>query len=99
MKKFILAFSLLASSLAFAEPAMVFPRVINFGNSVQVQVYNNTPQHVTCSGSVFITLNSGRSYSEYYLDTVMPNFMSNRSFYVRDFRDQIRFVNHSIFCR
>lgn len=100
MKKLILALSLAISGLAFSgEQAAIYPQVINFGNSIQIQVWNHTDAYITCSGPVWITTETGASYSEHYFDSVMPKFTSYRRIQARNFQDRIRFVNHSIFCR
>lgn len=98
MKKMILAFSLLVTSFAFAE-TNAFINLSNFGSSVQLRVYNNSPLNVTCSGPVYMRTNSNRMYTEYYFEMVPANFTSHRTFFSRDFRDPIRFAHHSIFCR
>lgn len=99
MKKLILALLVTVSASAFAEKeSIVFPRVYNYGSSVQVQVWNHTDRSVNCSGFVNITLQSGKRESEYYFDFVSARFTSYRTFYMRDLNDRVSFVNHSIFC-
>jgi hypothetical protein len=99
MKKIFLALVLTCTASAFAgKDAVVFPRVYNYGSSIQVQVWNHTDKTVTCSGSIFGRTVKGVSYSDFYFDTVTPSFTSYRSFYTRDFSDRFFSVRHNIYC-
>lgn len=99
MKNLFLCISILVSgSVSAAADITVFPNVYNYGGRAEVQVWNHTDKTIRCSGWVDLRLESGRSESDYYFDTVPPRSNSYRSVYPRNFQDRIRFVSHSIFC-
>lgn len=99
MKTTILTLGLIFSSLAFAgKDTSVWPNVYNFGNHVQVQVWNHTDKEVRCSGFVYMDMESGERTSEHYFDWVRARGSSFRNVYPRIFNDRIRSVNHSIWC-
>lgn len=98
MKKFVIALSVLFSLAAFAKPEyIVFPSVYNFGQNVQVQIWNTTDRFITCSGSLTLTLESGERENQSFFEPVSPRFSSFRTIYPRT-NSRIVFVNHSIFC-
>jgi hypothetical protein len=100
MKKIILALALsLSTAVIASENTSLFPRIYNYGTSVQIQVWNYTDRYVTCSGPLWISTQSGASYREYYFDSIMPGFTSYRIIRGRDFQDRMTYINHSIFCR
>ncbi len=100
MKKFIIALSLMVSASAFAETAtVIFPRVYSWGNRVEVDIWNHSDRDVTCSGPIYMTLQSGATQFDSYYDWVPARMSRYRSIYARDFNDPIRSVSHSIWCR
>ncbi len=100
MKKFLILATLALSATAFAETnTVIFPRVYNWGNQVQVDIWNHTDRDVTCSGPIYMTLESGATQYESYFDWVPARFSRYRTIYSRDFNDRIRSVSHNIWCR
>jgi hypothetical protein len=97
MKKFILAAGLCLPFAAFAQ--MVFPQVTNWGSRAELQVYNTTANPVWCSGSIFLSLDSGSTQNEFVSAYVMAGSFYTQSYYVRDFNDRIRSASNSVYCR
>lgn len=94
MKTLIASVLLVAS---FSASAQLYPNVINWGSSVQVQIHNSTQSTYSCSGNVYMhTQNT--TESAYYFDFIPAYGSSFRSFYPLNHQTQIRFVSHSIFC-
>lgn len=99
MKKFILIAVLAFSGATFAETkTVIFPRIYNWGNSVQVDVWNYSNIDVTCSGPIYMTLESGATQYDSYFDWVPARTSRFRTIYSRDLNDRIRSVNHNIWC-
>ena len=98
MRTMIPILSLLLSFSAFSQ-ANVFPQLINMGNSVQVQIFNNTQDNLRCSGNVFMTTQLGNSETRFYMDFINKNGFSMRNFYLMNFNDRVNFSYHSIYCQ
>lgn len=96
MNKLILALMVLTST-SLAQ-AMVWPRVYNWGNRVEVQIHNRELSPISCSGSIHLILASGERETHFHYSHVRARSFSTRSYYARSFNDRIRRVNHSIFC-
>lgn len=99
MKTILFAIALVTSFSASAQ-VYVYPNIINFGNSVQVQIHNTTQDNISCSGSVNMHTQQGRMETGYYFDQIYKGSFSMRSFYLMNntMNDRITFTNHSIFC-
>jgi hypothetical protein len=100
MKTFLFAIALVSSFAASAQ-VNVYPQVINFGNSVQVQIHNTTKDNISCSGNITMHTQLGRMENAYYFDQIYKGSFSTRMFYpmTMQMNDRITFANHSIFCR
>lgn len=99
MKKLLLTCSLLLSSVAFAETkTVVFPQVWNYGTSVQIQIWNHTDRSISCSGPVYLNMQSGERIHEYFYDFVSARFTSYRTIFSRNMNDRISSVSHMISC-
>ena len=98
MKTFLIAL-IAATSLSASAQTYVRAQVINFGNSVQVQVYNTADQDISCSGNINMHTQSGRMEFAYYFDTIRKGSFSTRHFYARNFNDRIMYTTDSIYCR
>jgi hypothetical protein len=99
MKTFLIAIAFAASFGATAQ-VYVYPSLLNFGNSVQVQIHNNTQDNINCSGSVYMHTQSGRMESGYYFDQIYKGSFSTRNFYLMNttMNDRISYSSHSIYC-
>lgn len=98
MKLFILAASLLLSVPGFAQYVSVYPTVINFGNSVQVQVNNTTEDNLYCTGSIMMMTHLNRTENEYYSEYVSAGATSIRMYYLWDYSDRILYTHQFINC-
>ncbi|HXH29383.1 MAG TPA: hypothetical protein VNJ01_01100 [Bacteriovoracaceae bacterium] len=98
MKKIILALALSVSSMSAFSQGFVQPRVSQWGNNVQIQIFNHTDYAVSCSGWINFSYWSGRQRSEYFNDYVQSRFNSYRTVYNHDWNDRVSRVNHSIYC-
>lgn len=99
MKNLIAGLVLVVSSVAFAaKDVAIFPNVYNYGNSVQVHIWNTSNRSVWCSGSVYMNLDNGQTQSENYSEYVMANFNSYKMIYPRLAGARILSISHSIFC-
>jgi hypothetical protein len=100
MKLIIVALMALSSLSAVARPGdavNVRARLWNFGNQVQVEVWNNTQVDIECRGTVTIT--GQRSIqSEYYWETIYRGMNNTRIYWLRDFQDRVVFSNDFINC-
>lgn len=102
--KAIIAALLLMSSSAFAQqfpvpPTPVYPTVSHWGNSIQVEAWNQNRFGVSCSGWVYMSLASGGSPSHYVSMYVPGNgFRSVRVNAILNPGDRITNVSHSIWC-
>lgn len=99
MKTLIASVVLAASFSASAQMVNVYPRIYNFGNQAQVQVYNSSEFDVNCSGFIYLNTQRGRMESHYYSDYIYRGHSSMRFFYLRDFQDNITYSHHSIRCQ
>jgi hypothetical protein len=97
MRSITLVACLLLSMSAFAseKTVSVWPTIFNYGNALQVQVYNTTESDITCSGSINAYLNDGRMQSFYFFESVMKGSFASRYYSV--FGMNIRIVNYSHF--
>ncbi len=98
MKTFLLVAAFVTSFGASAQ-VYVNPTIFNFGNSVQVQIYNTNDFDISCSGSVNMYTQQNRMESGYYFDQVRKGSMSMRSFYLMNMNDRVNYTSHSIFCQ
>lgn len=100
MRIFIILMFVALSAQAFENPGdmvNVRPRIWNFGNQVQVDVWNTTQTDIECRGS--ITIQGERNIqTEYYWETIYRGMSRTRTFMLRDFQDRVRFVNEFINC-
>jgi hypothetical protein len=97
--KTILFVLIAATSFGVSAQTYVRPQVINFGNSVQVQVNNTTDHDISCTGNINMHTQSGRMEFAYYFETIRKGSFSMRHFYARNFNDRIMYTTDSIFCR
>ena len=98
MKTFLLVAAFVTSFGASAQ-VYVNPTIFNFGNSIQVQIYNTNDFDISCSGSVNMYTQQNRTESGYYFDQVRKGSVSLRSFYLMNMGDRVSFTSHSIFCQ
>lgn len=100
--KSLLLVLLVTMSSAFAferpgDPVYIRPRIYNFGNQVQVDVWNTTNTDIECRGSV--TLHGQRNIqTEYYWETIYRGMSRTRTYWLRDFNDRVTFTNEFIQC-
>lgn len=98
MKALFVSFSLFFSLTASAQMVNVYPQIFNMGNSIQVQIFNNTQDNINCSGQVYMNTQSGHMESTYYWDIIRKGGYSMRPFYLINFNDRVLFASHSIYC-
>ncbi|MAZ49607.1 MAG: hypothetical protein CME65_13690 [Halobacteriovoraceae bacterium] len=80
------------------EKLRPWPRVTNWGNSVEVSIQNYDDKNYRCTGSVWLRLESGRSRSEFVSMVVYARSSAYRRIYNYSPRDRIRSASHSISC-
>jgi hypothetical protein len=86
---------------AFERPGdlvQIRPRIWNFSNQVQVEIWNTTETDIECRGTISIQSERGGYQSEYYWETIYRGMSRSRTFWLRDFNDRVRFVNEFINC-
>jgi hypothetical protein len=98
MKTFLLVAAFVTSFGASAQ-VYVNPNIFNFGNSVQIQIYNTNDFDISCSGSVNIFTHQNRMESGYYFEQIRKGSLSIRNFYLMDMNNRVNFTSHSIFCQ
>lgn len=100
MRSFALVALLLSSlsSIAAEKSVPVWPRVYNYGNSLQVQVHNTTVTDIKCSGSVYAYLSNGRMQSFFFYEFIRAGSFASRYYSVYQMNTRITNSNHSIFC-
>ncbi|GEM_PF-2382549 len=101
MRLMILFVMVLASFTAFASPkkaSSVWPIINNYGNALQVQVFNNNSNDISCSGSVNVYLSSGRMQSFYFFEMISKGSFASRYYSVYGVNERITHYNHSIYC-
>lgn len=98
MKTILLAL-ITATSFSVSAQVYIRPQIINFGNSVQVQVRNTGDKDISCSGNINMHTQSGGMEFAYYFDTIRKGSFSMRHFYARNFNDRIMYTTDSIYCR
>ncbi|MBY0517620.1 MAG: hypothetical protein K2P81_11960 [Bacteriovoracaceae bacterium] len=100
MKMIIAAIIALSAFSALARPGdrvNVRPRLWNFGNQVQVEIWNTTQVDIECRGT--ISISGQRSMqSEYYWETIYRGMSQTRTYWLRDFQDRVIFSNEFINC-
>lgn len=84
---------------AFGQIVNVYPQIINMGSQVQLQVHNHTNFNIFCSGFVNIFTMNNMSRTEYFSEFISARMMRNRTYFLPNFNDRVRFANHSITCR
>lgn len=100
MKKLMIAATLLITTSAFAQMSRpIYPQVMNFGNSVQVQIYNPNQKMHHCSGFVNINLIPMGTESQYFSEYIRPNSSFTRTIWLRTMGARVSHAYHSIFCR
>lgn len=95
MKKYFLALMIAFSGSAMAQA--IFPQVSNFGNQVNVSIWNHTNRDVNCSGWIYITNQQNRTESIHFFERVWRRSHLNRNYRPRT-PERIRYVNHNIWC-
>ena len=98
MKNILLGLGLIISVPSFAQSVMVNPVVLNFGNSIQVQVTNTTDSLINCTGSIMMNTQLGRTETAYYADYIQKGSMSYRMFYLTNFSDRVTYTSQFITC-
>jgi hypothetical protein len=101
MKWFVALLFCISLAHAFdrpGDPAYIRPRIWNFSNQVQVEIWNTTDTDIECRGTISIQSERGRYQSEYYWETIYRGMSRTRNFWLRDFNDRVRFVNEFINC-
>ncbi len=98
MKALFICLVLLFSVSASAQVVNVYPQIFNMGNSIQVQIFNNTEDNINCSGQIYMNTQSGHMESTYYWDIIRKGGYSMRPFYLINFNDRVLFSSHSIMC-
>lgn len=104
VQKTVLMIALFSLSLAVqakdpGDRVSITPRVWNFSNMAQVDIWNTSEADIDCSGSIQMYTRSGRTQYEYYWETIYSGFSRTRSYYLRDYTDRITSVYHTIHCR
>jgi hypothetical protein len=89
MKTILFALCLSAASASFAQTVFVNPVIFNFGNSLQVQINNNTADNLSCSGTVQAMTTLGRSQTFFYSDFIRSRSFSYRTFWLSGMGDRI----------
>lgn len=89
MKTILFALALTCSTASFAQAVFLRPTIFNFGNSIQVQINNNTEHNVSCSGTIQAHTMLGRSETFFYNDMIRSRSFSYRTFYVMAAGDRI----------
>lgn len=98
--KFIIALALFSTTAAFAQGySPVYPRLYNWGSTVEVEARNHNRIGVNCSGSVRLELRSGERVNTYVSMFVPANGWRTHRIYLRDPQDRVVFASHSIWCR
>lgn len=98
MKTILFALALTCSSATFAQAVYVRPTIFNFGNSIQVQVNNNTEFNIHCSGTVQAHTMLGRSETFFYNDMIRSRSFSSRNFMSMNMGDRITSTFDFIHC-
>ncbi len=101
--KWLLAIVLTATSAyamtdAPGDPVYVRPRIWNFGNQVQVEVWNTTEVDIVCRGSVTIRTQRGAYQIEYFYETIYRGMTGRQTYWIRDFQDRVAFTTEFINC-
>lgn len=100
MKKLVIGAALLVSASAFAQSSRpIFPQIFNFGNSVQVQIYNPNARPHYCSGFVNINTIPYGSESQYFSEYIRPQSSFTRTIWLRSIGARVSSAFHSIYCR
>lgn len=88
------SFTVLASN----KTSPVWPIINNYGNALQVQVFNSAANDISCSGSVNAYLSSGRMQSFYFFEMISKGSFASRYYSIFGVNERITHYNHSIFC-
>jgi hypothetical protein len=97
MKKIIFSLMIFATSVAHAN-SPIFPQIFNFGNSVQVQIFNPNLKDVNCSGMVYMNLSPYGVESQYFYGRIPSHTTGFRTFFLTQINVRIAFASHSIYC-
>jgi len=92
--KYFLLLSLVLCEFAFAYTR---PRIVNFGQFVEVSVDNYEDRDISCSGSLYLTMEDGRQQYEYFSESIRSRGSVRRTFYTYS-SERIKSVTDSIFC-
>ncbi len=103
MKKLFLTMALVVAAPVFAQqfPPMerpIFPKVWNFGNSVQLDIWNTNRRAVSCMGRIYMYTAANQQQSEFVSEYVWGMGSVLRTYRLNNPQDRIVSVNHSIFC-
>ena len=79
------------------DPVYLRPRLWNFNNQVQVEIWNTTQTDVECRGSIHIQ-GQRSMQTEYYWEIIYRGMSRSRTFWLRDFQDRVMFTNEFINC-
>lgn len=75
----------------------VRPRLYQYSNQVQVDVWNTTDTDIECRGT--INIQGERNFqTEYYWETIYRGMSRTRTYWLRDFNDRVRFATEFINC-
>ena len=88
-----------ALSLSVKAQVNVHPQIFNMGNSIQVQIFNSTNDHLYCSGPVYMSTMLGHFETSFYNDYVRKGSFSTRYFYLINFNDRVIYSSHGILCQ
>ena len=94
--RLILFISLLMITVAQAQS--VYPNVFTTPNQVQVSIYNYTQKDINCSGTIYITTQSGKFETRYYYQRIYRGMSDFRTFPNFDYNDPFMHSHHSINC-
>ena len=101
--KWLLALMLIVTSAHASidnpgDPVYVRPRVWNFGNQVQVEVWNTTEVDIVCRGTVSIRTQRGAYQTEFFYETIYRGMTGRQTYWIRDFQDRVAFTTEFINC-
>lgn len=89
MKTILFVLALTCSTASFSQAVFVHPTIFNFGTSIQVQINNNTPDNISCSGTIQAHTQLGRSETFFYNDNIRSRSFSSRSYQLMSIGDRI----------
>lgn len=99
MKNIMLVTCFLLTGTALAQSRPIFPQISNFGNSIQLQIFNPNLNPVFCSGSVTINVIPRGMETHYVNVSIPPRMNVVRQIWPRQVGGRIANAYHSLFCR